>query len=253
MMNAMYISAIGLQAQKEQLDVVANNLANIGTTAFKQQSRDFASMLDRVQLGSAAPAAASTDVTLQPSLRFNMTQGEVHATGRPLDIAIVGAGFLQVQLPGDQIGYSRNGALQIGADGVVTLAGGQPLSADVRVPNGANDVRVLSDGSVTAVLEGDTEPTVLGQIELATFSNPERLQYLGDGIYIAPEDLEPARSRPGEEGTSTLAVQSLETSNVRMTEEMVSLLLMQRIYELNARVLQVADEMVGMSNNLRRA
>lgn len=252
MMNAMYIAAIGLQAQKEQLDIVANNLANIGTTAFKQQSRDFASLLDRVQIGAEASSAATTDVTSLPAMRFNMAQGEVHATGRALDVAVVGSGFLEVQL-GERVGYSRNGALQIGADGVVTLAGGQPLTADVRVPSGASDVRILADGSVTAVLEGDTEASVLGQIELATFSNPERLQYLGDGIYIAPEDMEASRSRPGEDGAATLSVQSLETSNVRMTEQMVSLLLMQRIYELNARVLQVADEMIGMSNNLRRA
>jgi flagellar basal-body rod protein FlgG len=256
MLDALYISAVGLQAQKEQLDAIANNLANLSTTAFKRQSVDFAAILDRPPAGAANngdPVSAADAATLR-RLRADMTAGAVHATGRLLDIAIDGAGFLEVELPDGRSGYSRAGALRVNAEGVLSLAGGQPLKADVRIPTGASDVAVLGDGSVIATVPGDVTATVLGQIELATFANPESLEYRGDAIFTAPESApEPTRSRPGEEGTRPLIVQSLEGSNVDMTQEIVSLTLVQRIYELNSRVAQTADELMGMANNMRRS
>jgi flagellar basal-body rod protein FlgG len=252
MLDALYISAIGLQAQKEQLDALANNLANVGTTAFKRQSVDFSAILDSAPAGSSLAGAQPRAARAARLLLIDQTPGAVRATGRPLDIAIAGAGFLEVELPGEQTGYSRAGALQVNADGALSLLTGQVLKSDVRVPGDASDVRILPSGEVTAVLAGDATATVLGQIELTTFANPERLQYRGEGVFTAPEDAEPRRARPGEEGAGELVVQSLEGSNVQMTSEMVSLMLMQRIYELNSRVAQVADELIGMSNNLRR-
>jgi flagellar basal-body rod protein FlgG len=250
MMNALYVSAIGLEAQKQQLDALANNLANVGTPAFKRQSVDFASILDRVP--ASATASDASVARANRTLHVDMTPGEVHATGRALDVAILGAGFLEVDLPDDAVGYSRGGSLQVNADGALTLANGRVLKADIRVPGGASEVRVGSDGSVTAVLSGDDAPTVIGQLELATFMNPEALEYQGDGVFTAREGVEPSRASPGIDGAAPLAAQSLEGSNVRMTDEMVSLMLMQRIYELNSRVAQVADELIGMSNNMRR-
>ena len=252
MLDALYISAIGLEAQKQQLDALANNLANVNTTAFKRQSVDFSAILDRTpKTAGGVPVDATA---LQPNrlLRVDHTAGEVHATGRALDVAILGPGFLEVQLANDKVGYSRGGSLQVNADGSLTVASGQALKADIRVPSGAADVRILADGSVVATLPGDSTTTVLGQLELAAFTNPELLQYRGDGVFMAPQGIDPVRARPGEEGVGQLAVQSLEGSNVRMTDEMVSLMLMQRIYELNSRVAQVADELMGMSNNMRR-
>lgn len=252
MLDALYVAAIGLEAQKAQLDALASNLSNLGTTAFKRQSVDFSAILDRTRAGrsdDAAPVGESRATTVRVDLR----QGEIHATGRALDVAIAGAGFLEVELPGERIGYSRAGSLQINPDGVLSTASGHALKVDIRIPGDARDVRILPDGSVLGTLAGDTDPTVLGQIELATFANAERLQYRGEGVFSAPEDVELMRVRPGEDGTEVLVVESLEGSNIRMTDEMVSLLLMQRIYELNARVAQVADELIGMSNNLRRS
>jgi flagellar basal-body rod protein FlgG len=252
MLDAFYISAIGLQAQKEQLDALASNLANLGTTAFKRQSVDFAAILDRVPSTQGVDAIADSQLRPGRIVRIDQRAGDVRATGRALDVAIVGQGFFEIALPGDRIGYSRNGALQIGSEGVLSLASGFPLSVDVRVPAGARDVRVQSDGSVLATLAGDSTTTLLGQIELATFANPESLQYRGDGVFEAPADAEVARVRPGEEGSEPLVVGSLEGSNVSITDGMVELVVMQRIYELNSRVAQVADEMIGMSNNMRR-
>jgi flagellar basal-body rod protein FlgG len=259
MHDALYIAAIGLQAQKEQLDAVANNLANVGTTAFKRQSVDFSAILDRASPASGANTIDAGDIRPNRLLRFDATPGDVRQTGRPLDVAILGPGFFEVELPGDRVGYSRVGSLQVNADGVLALSTGQVLKSDVRVPADAHDVRVLADGSVTAVIPGDVKPTdtvapttVLGQIELAIFPNPESLTYQGDGVFTAPEGVDPTRARPGEEGSEALAVQSLEGSNINLTNEMVTMMLMQRIYELNSRVAQIADEMIGMSNNMRR-
>lgn len=253
MLDAFYVSAMGLQAQKEQLEAVAGNLANLGTTAYKRQSIDFTAILDRVPQARGANAVAVPDARPNRLLRLDLTPGEINQTGRPLDLAIRGNGFIEVELPGDRTGYTRGGSLQINEDGGLSMLSGLPLLADVRVPGGASDVRILPDGSVTALLAGETTPSVLGQIELATFATPESLQYQGEGIFLAPEGAEPARVRPGEEGTQELAPESLEDSNVDMTNEMVSLMLMQRAYELNSRVVQVADELMSMSNNLMRA
>jgi flagellar basal-body rod protein FlgG len=253
MLDALYISAIGLRAQQEQLDATANNFANLSTTAFKRQSVDFAAILDRGPALSGADPASTTDARPNSLQRFDMAQGEVHATGRALDVAIVGSGFLEVELADNKTGYSRAGSLQISADGGLSLASGQALKADVRIPAGAKAVQIQADGGVTAQLPGESTPRVVGQIELATFTNAGVLQYRGDGIFIAPEGTaDPTRSRPGEGGTEPLATQSLEASNVNMTDEMVSMTLMQRVYELNSRVAQVADELMGMANNLRR-
>jgi flagellar basal-body rod protein FlgG len=186
-------------------------------------------------------------------LRADLTEGAVHATGRPLDVAIDGSGFLEVELSDGRSAYSRAGSLQVSSDGVLSLASGQPLKADIRIPTGAAGVQVLADGSVIATLPGDSSTTILGQIELTTFANAELLEYRGDGIFTSPENNpEPTRSRPGEDGTRPLLMQSLEGSNVDMTDEIVSLTLVQRIYELNSRVAQTADELMGMANNLRR-
>jgi flagellar basal-body rod protein FlgG len=252
MLDALYISAIGLQAQKEQLDALASNVANIGTTAFKRQSVDFSAILDRVPARQGVNAVSAGEARPARVVRTDMTPGDVRATGRALDVAIVGAGFFEVRLPGEQIGYSRTGSLQIDAEGVMSLTSGQALQADIRVPGGARDVRIAEDGTVTALLPGDVEPTLLGQIELAIFDNPERLEYRGEGLFMAPADAEPVRARPGEEGSNLLAVGALEGSNSNVSTEIVALMLMQQVFELNSRVAQAADEMIGMSNNLRR-
>lgn len=254
MFDAIYISAIGLQAQKEQLDMAASNLANTSTTAFKRQSIDFSALLDRAPSRPANEMTAVADRPLGRKVRVDLAQGELHATGRALDVAILGNGFIEVELPDGTSGYSRGGSLQINADGMLGLADGRALKADIRVPRGASSIEIQPDGNVVARVEGERSPTVLGRIDLVTFANPESLEYQGEGLFVARAAAsEPMRLRPLEEGAGKLVVGSLEASNVRMVDEMVSLMLMQRVYELNARVVQAADEMMGMTNNLRRA
>lgn len=255
MMKSLYISAIGLQAQKEQLDSIASNFSNANTTAYKRKTVDFAAVLDRSD-AAAAPQdanAASDGGRSAKVVRFDLAQGDVRPTGRALDVAIVGAGFLEVDLGGGSSGYSRGGSLQVNADGLLTLANGRVLKADIRIPNGASSVAIGADGRVSGVLEGDRAPTVLGQLEVVSFANPEALEYNGEGLFVArggSNDATP--QRPGEPGAARLAPGSLEGSNVRMVDEMVSMMLMQRVYELNTKVIQAADEMMALTNSIRR-
>jgi flagellar basal-body rod protein FlgG len=252
MLDALYIAAIGLQAQQEQLNATANNFANLNTPAYKRQSVDFSAILDRATAVPGAPVVSSPDAKPASLLRFDLSPGAVRATGRALDIAISGTGFIPVELPNDKTGYSRGGSLQMNADGGLSLPSGQALKADIRIPTGATNVQILPDGTVTASVSGETTARVLGQIELATFVNPDLLIYGGDGVFTAPDGTaDPTLAAPGVDGTVQLSPQSLEGSNVDMTNEMVSMTLMQRVYELNSRVAQVADELMSMANNMR--
>jgi flagellar basal-body rod protein FlgG len=256
MMNALYISAIGLQAQKEQLDAIAANFSNANTTAYKRRTVDFAAVLD---LGTAPRAAAVAD-TAAPAearparvVRFDLAQGELRGTGRALDVALNGSGFIEVELGGGATGYTRGGSLQVNADGLLALPSGLVLKADVRVPTGATAVSIDAAGQVSATLEGERTPTVLGQIELVSFANPEALDYSGEGVFVPRANTaEPTRLRPGEAGAGRLVPSSLEGSNVRMVDETVALMLMQRVYELNTKVVQAADEMMALTNGIRR-
>lgn len=252
MLDAFLVSAVGLQAQKDQLDTIANNLANTNTVAYKRRTVDFSGLLDR----TAAPAgvSAQTAEAARPSgIRVDMVQGEVRTTGRPLDIAITGPGFIEVSLRDGRIGYSRGGSLQVNADGLLSLPSGQVLKADIRIPTGATGVEVMPDGSVRAQLKGDAAPSVLGQIELVNFTSSDALVPLGAGLFeLRDANTEPARAWPGEEWAGELSVGAVEASNVRMVDEMVHLMLAQRVYELNAKVAQAADEMMGLTNSLRR-
>lgn len=252
MFDALQVAAVGLQAQKERLDTLANNLANVSTTAFKRQTVDFASILDRAPRATRGEPVATPEARESRVLRVDAAQGDVRETGRALDIAIVGPGFLEVELPGHRTGYSRTGALKIDANGDLVLASGHVLKADIRAPSDASSIEVLADGRVMALIADDTTPTLLGRIELAVFRNAEALKYRGEGIFTAPDDVDPTRIVPGEDGAAPLAVRSLEGSNVRMTDELVTLMLVQRVYELNSRVFQTADELMSMTNNLRR-
>jgi flagellar basal-body rod protein FlgG len=253
MLDALYISAIGLRSQQDQLDVIAGNLSNINTPAFKRRSADFSSLLDRAPARAEAGSAMSAQPRPNRVALTDLSPGDLKPTGRALDVAIAGAGFFEIELANGETGYARTGSLHVNAEGGLSLASGHPIKVDLRVPAGASNVEIRDDGTVTATLMGDRDATVLGQLELANFANPERLQYRGEGVFTAPEGgAEPVRARPGEEGTGRLLAGNLEGSNVRMVDEMVSLMLMQRVYELNSRVAQVADELMGMTNNLRR-
>ena len=252
MLNSLYISALGMQAQKSQLDVVSNNLANTNSVGYKRERVDFTAMLDR-QVQSAAPDDNVARSTALSSLHRDLAQGELRSTGAPLDVAINGLGLLEIGLSNDRIGYVRGGSLRINADGYLTTADGHVLKSDVRVPAGASAITIDAKGVVSAKVGGDAQPTELGRLQLVAFANAEDMKYLGNGVFVAGEGQEPsARGNPDEDGLGSVASGMLEMSNVKLVDEMVSLMLAQRVYELNSKVVQAADELMAMTNNLRR-
>lgn len=254
MLNALYIAAVGLQAQKEQLDAASSNFANMNTPAYKRQSVDFSGILGRATSSGKLDAVIAPETITQHRTRTDMSAGAVQATGRPLDVAIAGNGFLEVELPDGKTGYTRGGSLKVTDAGELALPSGLLLRSDVRVPTGATGLSIDAAGRVTATIAGDRQASLLGQLEVAVVANPEELEFRGDGVFTAPDDARVAATgRPGDEGIPALAPGSVEASNVELTGEMVSLLLTQRVYELNSRVVQAADEMMALANNLRRA
>lgn len=257
MLNSLYVAALGMQAQKLQLDVVSNNLANANTPGFKRERVDFSSILDQ-QAASGLDSvgvlpADPVDAGTLGVVRRDLSQGQLRATESDLDISINGVGFIEIQLDDQRVGYVRGGSLIINSDGYLATNDGHLLKADVRIPAGATGLKIAKDGAVTARLGADASATELGRIPVVSFSNPESLSYLGTGVYTASEaTADPLRGHAGEDGLGEVASGKLEISNVKLVDEMVSLMLAQRVYELNSRVIQTADEIMGLTNNLRR-
>jgi flagellar basal-body rod protein FlgG len=251
MLNSFYVSALGMQAQKSQLDVVSNNLANANSAGYKRERVDFSALLDRQVQGVADDKTVKASPLT--SLHRDLSQGELRATDSVLDLAINGQGLLEIALADDKVGYVRGGSLKINADGFLTTAAGQMLKSDVRVPATASGLNIDARGLVTAKLGNDTTTTELGRLQLVQFSNLDALNYLGNGVFAAPEGMEPSlKGYPQDDGLGSMASGKLEMSNVKLVDEMVSLMMAQRVYELNAKVAQAADELMAMTNSLRR-
>ncbi|MGF6690068.1 flagellar basal-body rod protein FlgG [Metapseudomonas resinovorans] len=258
MSSALWVSKTGLAAQDTALSAVANNLANVNTNGFKSDRVVFEDLFYAVEL---QPGAQADQVNTVPSgiqlgsgvrvvgTQKVFTEGSMQTTGQPMDLAIVGRGFFQVESPNGDILYTENGQLQLNAEGVVVNAQGLPLVPAIEVPNGASKFTVGSDGIVTAVLPGDTQPSELGQITLVNFTNPAGLEALGGNLYRETvASGEPVEGTPGEEGLGTLKQGVLEGSNVQVVEAMVNMIAIQRAYEANAKVLDAASGMQQFLN-----
>ena len=261
MMRALYTSATGMIAQQFHMDVVSNNLANVNTVGFKKSRADFQDLLYQqmrpagatVSEGAQVPAGLEVGLGVRPVAAVTLfSTGAFQQTGNPLDVAIEGDGFFRVQTPAGPA-YTRDGAFKIDGQGNVVNSDGYKLQPDIRIPEGAQQISIGKDGTVTALVGGATEPTVLGQLQLVRFTNPSGLSHLGGNAY-APTAAsgQPAEGTPGAEGFGQLAQGTLEMSNVQIVEEMVNMITAQRAYETNSKAIQTADEMLGTANNLRR-
>jgi flagellar basal-body rod protein FlgG len=257
MMNALWISATGMSAQQLNMDTISNNLANANTTAFKTARAQFADIYYQQALGdseaaSAAPAAGQGLGSRNTSLTRMFSQGTVASTGNPLDLAIQGDGFFQVQKPDGSLAYTRAGAFSVNGDGKLATTQGYLISPEIQVPNDAQSVTMGADGTVSVTTAGSTAPRVVGQLELSRFVNPAGLTSQGENLYAAtPAAGEPVVNTPGSDGLGTLAAGSLEQSNVNLVQEMVNMIQTQRAYEINSKAIQATDEMMRMTNNLR--
>jgi flagellar basal-body rod protein FlgG len=258
MIDSLYIGATGMNAQQTNIDSVANNLANVNTTAYKRGRVEFEDLLSRAAVPGAAThgrvQAASTGMgtAVQGAVKI-FSAGDVKKTDQPYDLAINGLGFFEVVQPDGNLAYTRNGALQVDAEGFLTTQAGLRLSSQVQVPSDAQQVRFGSDGRVFARLPNEAQEVEIGRVELASFANPNGVAALGDNLYGATDRSGPVVvGNAAENGVGTLQQGFLESSNVKLIDEMIGLILAQRAYEINAKVVQASDEMLSISNNLYR-
>ena len=262
MMRALNTAATGMVAQQYNLDTIANNLANVNTTAFKQQRAEFQDLVYQTFRASGANSGGSarTPQAAQIGLgsRFAATStsfsmGTIESSGEPMHMAISGQGFFQIAMPDGSTAYTRDGSFNIDATGQMVTVDGYLLEPNIVIPESAIAVSISASGNVTAVLPGQDDPSQLGDIQLTMFPNPAGLTRMGQNLYRAGGGSgAPINVTPGEQGSGTVSQYFLEGSNVQIVEEMVRMIIAQRAYEINSKAIQTADDMLGILNNLKR-
>ncbi|MYM32223.1 flagellar basal-body rod protein FlgG [Duganella sp. CY15W] len=260
MNDALYIAATGMQMQQKSVDTIANNLANLSTTGFKKSRVTFEDLVYRELNRAGAADEGQPARSLWHgggvgmfSLAKTFTPGELRKTDSPLDLAIQGDGFLEVLMPDGSAAYSRGGALMVDRDGFLATADGHQLKPAIHVGLDVKSVQVRADGQVLVQSRDQSAASEAGRIELSHFNDTTGLVSLGSNLYLpSARSGDAVYSKAGEEGAGTLAQGYLEASNVNLVSEMVDLMAAQRAYESSVKVIQAADEMLGMSNNLRK-
>lgn len=260
MLRALYSSAAGMQSQQMNLDVIANNLANVNTTGFKKSKVEFQDLVYQTTRAAGADQGAGNQLPTsiqighgsQPvSTARVFTTGELSQTGERLDVAIQGDGFFEVQLPDGTPAYTRDGALKLAADGRVTTSDGLVLQGGFQpIQAGITSITIAPTGEIT--LQG-ADGAQTFRVQLVRFANPSGLDSVGRNLYReTPASGAAEAGNPGENGFGDLQQGFLELSNVKVVEEMVNMIKAQRAYEVNSKAVQAADEMMQWSNNLRR-
>lgn len=261
MIRALWTASSGMQSQQVNMDVIANNLANVNSTGFKKSRADFQDILYQTSKAAGTGVAGSEVPTgIQVGLGSRVaavqkvfTSGDFQQTENELDLAIEGPGFFQVTLPDGTAAYTRAGAFKKDSTGQIVTSDGYPLFPEIVVPENATSITIGSDGTVDAVLDNESTPTTLGEIELVRFGNSAGLSSLGRNLYAETLNTgTPVTGVPGEVGFGTLSQGFLEGSNVNIMEEMVNMIAGQRAYEVNSKAIQTADEMLQMTSQLVR-
>lgn len=262
MLRALYTAASGMEAQQLNIDNIAHNLANVNTTGFKLRRAHFQDLLyQNLRLpGAANTATTDIPVGLQVGLgtkpvatEIILTQGDFSATQNPLDMVIEGQGFFQVRLVDGRIAYTRNGSFHLDRDGNLVTADGDFMDPQITIPEDQVGVTIGSDGTVSVLQAGQTQPQQVGKIEIANFQNAAGLQAIGKNLYIETQASgDPIIGTPGENGLGTLLSGFVEQSNVSVVEEMVNMIVSQRAYEASSKVIRTADEMLTQANNVVR-
>jgi flagellar basal-body rod protein FlgG len=262
MIRSLFIAATGMEAQKLNIDVISNNLANVNTVGFKKSRADFQDLMYqtlRAAGGASAegiqvPSGIEVGLGVKPvAVQKIFQQGDFTQTGNSLDMVIEGEGFFQVLLPDGTIAYSRAGAFKLDSDGRIVNSDGYPLEPAITVPSDAKSITVGSDGRVTVQTAGSSTQTEIGRIELARFINPGGLSSMGKNLFLTTLSSGDAiTGNAGTESFGTLSQGYVELSNVNVVEEMVNMIVSQRAYEINSKAVQASDEMLQVTNNLRR-
>ena len=262
MIRALWTAASGMQAQQLSIDVVANNLANSATTGFKKSRADFQDLMYQSEKTTGAPATSATTVPtgiqvglgVRPgSVTKIFTTGTIVHTGNELDVALQGDGFLQVQQADGSTAYTRAGNLKRDGQGRVVTPDGMPITPEILIPGNTTSISIGSDGTVSVQQAGQTAPTTVGTIQLASFTNPSGLNAIGKNLFL-PTDSSGAATTgtAGQNGLGTLEQGYMEQSNVSVMEEMVNMIVGQRAYELNSKAIQASDDMLQQAAALKR-
>lgn len=260
MIRSLAIAKTGLDAQQTQLDVVANNLANVSTTGFKRSRAVFEDLMyqqlrqsggqssDQTRLPSGLQVGTGTRLVATERLH---TQGNPTKTDNAKDLSIHGNGFFQVLMPDGSTAYTRDGSFQTDANGQMVTSSGYVLQPGITLPANTASVTVGRDGMVSVMQAGATQSLQVGQIHLATFANPTGLESRGENLYAETDASgAPQESAPGQNGTGTISQGYVESSNVNVVEELVTMIQTQRAYEINSKVVQTSDQMLARLGQL---
>lgn len=262
MIRALQTAASGMMAQQLNLDNIANNLANASTAGFRERRLQFEDLLYQ---SLVAPGSAATQQTTAVGLQIGLgtrtdaseilqSEGEMQSTGNPLDLAIQGEGFFQVQQPDGTIAYTRSGEFHLDSQGNLVTSEGSPLQPNITIPAGATSINIGSDGTVSVTMPGQSNAQQVGTITLALFPNPGGLNSIGRNLFTpTTASGDPVVGNPGgSQGLGTLQQGMLEGSNVSVVDEFVQMILAQRAYEANSKVVSTADQMYQTTNNMKQ-
>jgi flagellar basal-body rod protein FlgG len=260
MIRSLWTGTTGMHSQQLNIDVIANNLANVSTTGFKKSKADFQDLLyqtmkvpgSQTSPDTESPTGILIGLGVKPAAVTKIfSQGDIILTENELDIAIEGHGFLQVELPNGNTSYTRAGALKRDSNGRLTNSDGYPIIPGLTIPEGSRQISIGETGIVSAIIGEDVESTELGTIQLATFSNNAGLSAIGKNLFEETTASGAALTgNPGEDGFGTLLQNYLEGSNVNIVEELANMITTQRAYEINSKTIQTSDEMMQTTNNL---
>jgi flagellar basal-body rod protein FlgG len=254
MIRSLYVAKTGLEAQQTQLDVVSNNLANVGTTGFKRSRAVFEDLMyqnlrqvggqtsDQTRLPSGLQVGTGVHVVATERIH---AQGNMTKTDNPKDIAINGSGFFQVLMPDGTTSYTRDGSFQTDKDGQLVTASGFTIQPPITIPQNATSMTVGRDGIVSVTQAGSTATVQVGQLQLATFLNPAGLESKGENLFTETDSSgAPNLLNPGLDGAGILSQGYTEASNVNVVEELVNMIATQRAYEINSKAIQSSDQML---------
>lgn len=262
MIRALWTGATGMQAQQLNMDVTANNLANVNTAGFKRSRTDFQDLL--YQTLRLAGTASSSNTKVPTGIQVGhgarpaavqkiFLQGDFMQTQNELDMVIEGRGFFQILTPDGETAYTRSGAFKLDSDGRIVTSDGYPTEPEITIPDDTLNVTIGPDGTVSVLQAGQTVPSEVGNIELARFPNQAGLKSIGRNLYVETDASGAvATGTPGQDGYGTIAQGYLEMSNVSVVEEMVNMIVTQRAYEVNSKVIQTSDDMLQVANQLKR-
>lgn len=259
MLRAIHTAATGMDAMQTNLDNVANNLANVNTTAFKKSSAEFQDLYyqtmrapgTQISADTNAPTGVQVGVGVKTaSVHKDFTPGSARPTGNQLDVLINGDGFFSVQRENGETAYTRDGGFKVDGTGRVMTSSGQLLNPAITIPPNSTGITIAPNGIVSSK-DSEGKVSQIGQIELVSFVNPQGLNALGGNLYqISDSSGQPVQGQPGINGLGQLEQYKLESSNVNVVNEMVNMIQAQRAYEMNSKVMSAADQMLQVSNNV---